>query len=390
MRASAPRFHSCPPKTLQLFSIACPRSLCERAVAYIYSLFRDFPDPPTPSYAHTTGHTPPSTMVRCEQYVRDALSMDGTLDREAHKRRTLFFTYITASGLCCLAALTQLELQLSVPASTVVTVGLPLFSLYGAVNVLLKRDLTTRIIMTVLMAHFATFIMWDLASRVMNGVEWPVIVLLVDILLVMQMPQQYSTFVVCCTVAWFVLVAVEESFRFGLFEMPGLLPQEGEVYSRRAYLTKLVDCETLPCPVDFPPTGIASSIGVFIIDFLVTRGFAAAVRAEQASMERTINAVQEIASLLAKYDVEGVARMLAASASELPEEMYETLHTMEQNLRRYKPYLPAALFEEMEEVGGIQQGRRSVAPPGLANETSQTYVHQHRSGNMHLKGCVLG
>ena len=319
-------------------------------MSYIYSLICDFPDPPTPSYAHTTGHTPPSTMVRCVQYVRDALSMDGTLDREAHKRRTLFFTYITASGLCCLAALTQLELQLSVPASTVVTVGLPLFSLYGAVNVLLKRDLTTRIIMTVLMAHFATFIMWDLASRVMNGVEWPVIVLLVDILLVMQMPQQYSTFVVCCTVAWFVLVAVEESFRFGLFEMPGLLPQEGEVYSRRAYLTKLVDCETLPCPVDFPPTGMASSIGVFIIDFLVTRGFAAAVRAEQASMERTIATVQEIASLLAGYDVEQVAELLQAHEKELPEGMAAALRKLEQNLRMYKAYLPQTCLPFDEDV----------------------------------------
>ena len=90
-------------------------------------------------------------------------------------------------------------------------------------------------------------------------------------------------------------------------------------------------------------------------------------------MERTINAVQEIASLLAKYDVEGVARMLAARGSELPEEMYETLQTMEQNLRRYKPYLPAALFEEMEEEERRQScvpEHMSVAPPGVETETA--------------------
>ena len=58
--------------------------------------------------------------------------------------------------------------------------------------------------------------------------------------------------------------------------------------------------------------------------------------------------------------------MLAARGSELPEEMYETLQTMEQNLRRYKPYLPAALFEEMEEEECTEY--LSVAP--VATETA--------------------
>ena len=45
---------------------------------------------------------------------------------------------------------------------------------------------------------------------------------------------------------------------------------------------------------------------------------------------------------------------------------------MEQNLRRYKPYLPAALFEEMEEQEWRQRRSRymSVAPPGEDCETA--------------------
>ena len=45
-------------------------------------------------------------------------------------------------------------------------------------------------------------------------------------------------------------------------------------------------------------------------------------------MERTINAVQEIASLLAGYDVEQVAELLATHEHELPEGMTTALRSL--------------------------------------------------------------
>ena len=68
------------------------------------------------------------------------------------------------------------------------------------------------------------------------------------------------------------------------------------------------------------------------------RSWYSQVLKEQAAMERTISVVQEIASLLAKYDVEGVAEMLKVQRDELPEEMHATLQRMEENLRKYRPY----------------------------------------------------
>ena len=309
-------------------------------------------------------------MVRCVQYVHDALSMDGTLNKEACKRRTLFFTYVAVIGgvsfLGELAALPQPDGEQAV--SMLGTVMLIFFSLYGAVTVLLKRALTTRIIVSVLMAHFAAFVTWDCASRVVNAIEWPLIVIVVDLLLVMRVPQQYSTFVVCGTVAWFVLAGIEQGFRFGLFDIPGLLSQGGDK-GRRALLTELVDCETLPCPVEFPPHGFATSIAVFLFDFFVTRGFAAAVRAEQESMERTIATVQEIASLLAGYDVEQVAELLQAHEDDLPEAMAAALRKLEQNLRMYKAYLPQTClpFDEATEPG-VETGGELDGP--VSNDDS--------------------
>ena len=306
-------------------------------------------------------------MKRCVQYVRDAVSMDGTLDKEAHRLRFMFFVYVTVGCAIIVGGfLSELEMQLRVPVTGVGSAVVFVFHFYGFVNVLLKRVLTMKVVMAVLLSHFVVSIMWDLASRVKSTPQWPLLVVLVDMLLVLQVPQKYSSYVVWCTVAWLLLMGLEESFRFGLFDMPGLLPQGGDK-GRREHFTKLVDCETLPCPVDFPPVGLGTSIVVFIFDFFVTRGFAREVLKEQEAMQRTIATVQDIASLLAGYDVEGVARMLEAQETLLPEEMRATLQTLEENLRKYRPYLPAALFEE-DEVDGVQ--RTSVAPPGLETETA--------------------
>ena len=57
-------------------------------------------------------------------------------------------------------------------------------------------------------------------------------------------------------------------------------------------------------------------------------------------MKCTINTVQEIAMLLAGYDVEKVAELLEEHGGELPEGMTTALRKLEQNLRVYKAYLP--------------------------------------------------
>ena len=237
----------------------------------------------------------------------------------------------------------------------------------GVCVVLCRVPLTTPIVVGILYMLTSAMLLWDLTARAFSHVQWPLLVLAIDFLLVMQVPTRYTLGLVCFLVIWLVVLAVEESFRFGLFDMSWMPPQQGE-YGRHKHKDDRFSCEKLPCGHPFPSAALFPSLAVFVLDSIVTRGFAHEVLKEQASMEKTINTVQEIASLLAKYDVEGVARMLAACGSELPEEMYETLQTMEQNLRRYKPYLPAALFEEMEEEDGIQQVYLSVTPPGEETE----------------------
>ena len=105
-------------------------------------------------------------------------------------------------------------------------------------------------------------------------------------------------------------MAIEEAFRFGLLDIPGIMPQE----ERAAYLEETYQCTKLPCPansVNYQSIAVA----VFVVDFLATRGFARGLLKEQESMARTVNAVQEIASLLAGYDVEQVAAGIAVGVA---------------------------------------------------------------------------
>ena len=257
----------------------------------------------------------------------------------------------------------QIEAPIALAGSLVALLG---FSI-AICAVLCRVPLTTKVVVGPLYVITCGMLMWDLNARTTSLNQWTLLVLIVDMLLVMQVPTQYSLGLVCVIVLWLLLLGVEESFRFGLLDIPGLPRQEGK-YGRLYYLEARIACETPPCPVGFPTSRLTGALAVFSIDFIVTRGFAREVLKEQASMERTINTVQEIASLLARYDVEKVAELLKAHEGDLPEGMTDALRGLEENLRKYRPYLPAALFEAEVDEDGVQQS--AVAPPGLDSETA--------------------
>ena len=95
-------------------------------------------------------------------------------------------------------------------------------------------------------------------------------------------------------------------------------------------------------------------------------------------MERTINAVQEIASLLARYDVEKVAELLEEHEHELPVGMTVALRALEKNLRSYKAYLPLTCLlvdedskvECAEHVSTEQQDRSEQTASSDSSSTS--------------------
>ena len=322
------------------------------------------------------------------QCLNGVLSLDGTLSRKKKELRTQFFIFACVGSLANVVSLVStFDAQLRVPIALVGTLILILGFSIVICAVLCRVPLTTRVVVGTLYMITSGMLMWDLSSRTIAQESWPLLVLIIDMLLVMQVPKVYSLGLVGFIIMWLLVLGVEESFRFGLFELPGLAPQEGE-FGRLHYLKETFDCETPPCPVPFPSPPLLTAVAVFVIDFIVTRGFAHEVLKEQAAMERTINAVQEIASLLARYDVEKVAELLEEHEHELPEGMTVALRALEKNLRSYKAYLPQTclLGDEDSEVAHPEH----VSSEGTEHDCAeQTASSESGSTNVSLPAAIV-
>ena len=309
------------------------------------------------------------------RWLNGVLSLDGTLSTKREELRTQFFIFACLGFLGVVGNfLITIEKHLTQPIAFGGTVLALLVYSTAICAVLCRVPLTTSIVVGTLYMITCGILMWDLNARTVYVQHWPLLVFIVDMLLVMQVPTRYSLGLVCFVVMWLVLLSLEESFRFGLFDLPGLAPQEGK-YGRLYYFEEQYACDTLPCPKPFPPSTLTGALAVFVIDFIVTRGFAREVLKEQASMERTINAVQEIASLLAGYDVEKVAELLEEHEHELPEGMTVALRALEKNLRSYKAYLPQTclLVDEAADEDGAEE---ELSDAASVSSCSSASVHE--------------
>ena len=299
-------------------------------------------------YHSSQGEHYPDTMYCVKSKLNNAFSLDGTLDGKAAQKRASFF-YMNAILLVVLVANAIPSLG-NVQGRYFYVFGYcssAMSCIFVVTSVLCKCTLTNAHVVFATYTHCANVILTDMTARATSHSLEYLMVLVVDMLLVMQVPAKYSMGLVCFTVVYLIIIAAEEQYRFGVLDMPGLMPQE-ERWSR---ISDSVSCTVFPCKKNGMDYMLASIL-VFVIDFVATRGFAHGIMKEQASMERTISVVQEIASLLARYDVEQVASLLQVHGSTLPEEMVAALQKLEGNLRMYKAYLPQTCFP-MED--GVKQ-----------------------------------
>ena len=304
-------------------------------------------------------------------WLEGVLSLDGTLDKKQRKKRTLFLLFVSASTVFSgIALLSYVDMNLSACVVAVSSLLVQFFiSLCLVIYILCKGPLTERLVMIACGTFSVAILALDLSARSTSGTTWPMLVLTVDFLLVMQVQERFVSLLVLCTLCYLVIIVAEETLRFGLLDLPGLVPQEGE-RGRRYLLERMTSCTSPPCKIKLGESvrSFLLAASVFVFDFIATRGFARDVLKEQATMERTINTVQEIASLLAGYEVEQVAELLATHEHELPEGMTTALRRLEQNLRVYKAYLPKTCLPFAEDEDSCQQSEAL----SLTRESSDT------------------
>ena len=258
-------------------------------------------------------------------------------------RRKVLFLISFASSVACLPALSLFTMAgntRAVHSAALLGVVVLSYTVMGYLSCGFK--LTPRIISSVIFCFAFAVLMMDLSTRTVESeIMFPLLVLVLDMLLVMRVDTRFTVGFVVFVVCWLAVLQMERVLRLGLFDLPGLVPQEGDD-GRRKLLAEYSACEFPPCKkhIGRAATDFCGSALVFLVDFIATRGFARAVLKEQASMSNTINTVQDIASLLAGYDVEKVAELLEEHEDDLPEGIITALRTLEGNLRGYKAYLP--------------------------------------------------
>ena len=275
-------------------------------------------------------------------YVRNALSLNGTLRGQAVRKRELqllVYSMIFVFHLSIIGTFANGVVHPILHATSL------LLAVFVVARILTHRVVDDTMTFCICVAHTINIACFDLIARSAGGSRWPLFVLVIDYLLVMQVDRRRTLSIVIFAMLWIILCMAETAFRFGLFDIPYFThPQNQRLESWEDYGS----CGTLPCKLGFLPTFSTqfNAVFVFLFDFTATRGFAEQAQREQASMQHTINTVQDIATLLARYDVDAVSDILAhPSTISLPEDMISALRALEHNLREYRAYLPSSCIQ---------------------------------------------
>eukprot|EP01062_Namystynia_karyoxenos_P034135 TRINITY_DN2503_c1_g1_i1.p1 TRINITY_DN2503_c1_g1~~TRINITY_DN2503_c1_g1_i1.p1 ORF type:complete len:948 (+),score=180.62 TRINITY_DN2503_c1_g1_i1:94-2844(+) len=193
--------------------------------------------------------------------------------------------------------------------------------------------------------------------------NWNLVVLLLDMCLVLALPNWTQFTLAGCTLLYLAVERTEAVMDFGLYHL-------GALGDRKS--TPLCDCDPAPCtvPIMHAFNGYLGFAVVFITDFILTRGFAMGLRRQQAIMEASIRVAEQVAVLLAAYSVADAERLVDADGDMLPPALQGAMRLLLSNLKSYRPYLPDSLLNP-ESAGAdplrsdTDHEARAVVPPGL-------------------------
>eukprot|EP01063_Lacrimia_lanifica_P018546 TRINITY_DN2544_c0_g5_i1.p1 TRINITY_DN2544_c0_g5~~TRINITY_DN2544_c0_g5_i1.p1 ORF type:complete len:648 (+),score=129.56 TRINITY_DN2544_c0_g5_i1:70-2013(+) len=190
---------------------------------------------------------------------------------------------------------------------------------------------------------------------------WPFFVVILDLMLVCNLPDGSTRLTGLCMALWLVVTSVESGYRFGLYDLPGLAPED----QRR----RTTECASPPCPVASWKEGMMMTVLVFLLDFSITRGFAIEVGAKRAALEESVDVARLLAQHLAAYDLDAADRCL--QAGKLPADMAAVFNDLLANLKTYRPFLPDSLFPGDDE-GKVSDEEEDAPPSSRASDRKES------------------
>ena len=191
-------------------------------------------------------------------WLEGVVSLDGTLDKNERKKRMLFLLFMSVSSvffLVYIGLFVHVSYGTAVRAVAMGALFIEIVvTMYVILHVCCKRPLVERLILWIGITMSLTVFCTDLTARTVSQSRWPALVLVVDFFLVMQVNDRIVSILVVTTICYLVVMAFEDVFRFGIFDLPGLIPQEGAL-GRKEHLRMMTDCSTPPCAVNHVSKG---------------------------------------------------------------------------------------------------------------------------------------
>ena len=211
----------------------------------------------------------------------------------------------------------------------------------------------------ILVVSIATIIAGDILNSSETGAQiWPLSVIVLDVVLLVGLPQEVSSSLIITLVLYLVVDAVEKMTRFGMYDISG-----GVKMRKWQSCLTLSDEELDSSPCKASATdGIVyciGSVGVLLLDFYCTRNFAVGMRSERQKLHSSVSLAERVVSALVRFDLEEAEQNID---NEDTTPLTEVLSQLLQNLRLYRPYLPDSLFELSEEDPSY--GSHVKAPQG--------------------------
>eukprot|EP00665_Eupelagonemidae_sp_cell47_P017073 gene17073-biopygen9812 len=186
-------------------------------------------------------------------------------------------------------------------------------------------------------------------------------VLMMDAGLVAGARAAVQRVVVVAVLVWLAVERVEAVSRFGLYRATCLGEKRGAGCDD--YIIQVCDCAAPPCATQgaFHWVGMAL---VFVVDYVLTRGFATRMRDREAALEASIDAAEDVGVGLAAYDTDAARALVDGEEGEaLPPRLRTALRELVDNLQSYQPYRNGSGRNLLEAPARTRSA--PVSPPGF-------------------------
>eukprot|EP00665_Eupelagonemidae_sp_cell47_P017715 gene17715-biopygen11956 len=180
--------------------------------------------------------------------------------------------------------------------------------------------------------------------------------------------------VVAAVLAWLIVERVEAASRFGLYRATCFGDDAfcAEVKTEFGGDNEVIpncNCAAPPCaqPAAGAIMGWISMALVFVVDYVLTRGFATRMRDREAALEASIDAAEDVGIALAAYDTDAARALVDGGEGEaLPPRLRRALRELVDNLQSYRPFLPQSVLKRgggLADGGGVGQNSTAAVPP---------------------------